>query len=71
LLFTQPIVTAMGFAPERRDPNSQAPSIRDPCEICGLHTAIASRYRMLAEKILLRAAKAQDLHRQVHGRAGS
>src|SRR5262245_44597766 len=36
LLFTQPIVIAIGFAPERRDPNSYAPSIRDPCENCGL-----------------------------------
>ena len=33
---TQLIVAAISFAPERRDPNSYAPSIRDPRENCGL-----------------------------------
>jgi len=32
---TQLIVTAISLAPERRDPNSYAPSIRDPVRIAG------------------------------------
>ena len=43
----------MGFAPERRDPNSQAPNIRDPCENCGLTPMSRANARSISVLIVI------------------